>query len=114
LRQATHAAAPSSPLTALTFSDALPATGEAAVYLRWTLATGQPSLARMLEERLKLLILQARQAGVTLAFSSYGSYWQVKASGLAEPLPAVLEEALRVLGAPEWTANLRPFRFANC
>jgi coenzyme PQQ biosynthesis probable peptidase PqqF len=101
LRQATHAAAPSSPLTALTFSDALPATGEAAVYLRWTLATGQPSLARMLEERLKLLILQARQAGVTLAFSSYGSYWQVKASGLAEPLPAVLEEALRVLGAPE-------------
>jgi coenzyme PQQ biosynthesis probable peptidase PqqF len=101
LRQATHAAAPSSPLNALTFSDALPATGEAAVYLRWTLATAQPSLARMLEERLKPLILQAGQAGVTLAFGSYGNYWQVKASGLAEPLPAVLKEALRLLAAPE-------------
>jgi coenzyme PQQ biosynthesis probable peptidase PqqF len=101
LKQATHTAAPSSPLTALTFSDALPATGEAAFYLRWTLATSQPLLARMLEDRLKPLILQARHAGVTLAFGSYGNYWQVKAYGLAEPLPAVLEAALRVLGAPE-------------
>lgn len=101
LKQTRSTAAPSSPLTALTFSDALPATGEPAVSLRWTLATSQPLLARTLEERLKPLILQARQAGVTLAFGSYGNYWQVKASGLAEPLPAVLEEALRVLGAPE-------------
>ncbi|MGE6386689.1 pyrroloquinoline quinone biosynthesis protein PqqF [Pseudomonas sp. NPDC078416] len=100
LKQTAPATAPTSHLPALTFSDALPANGEAAVYVRWTLATAQPTLARVLGESLKPLAAQANQAGVTLAFSSYGRFWQLKASGLAEPLTAVLEQAVRLLGQP--------------
>ncbi|UZJ60879.1 pyrroloquinoline quinone biosynthesis protein PqqF [Pseudomonas sp. KU26590] len=101
LKQATPATAPNLHLPALTFSDALPENGEAALYLRWTLVAAQPKLARMLEESLKPLAAQANQAGVTLAFSSYGRFWQLKVSGLAEALPAVLEQALRLLVQPD-------------
>ena len=101
LNQTTPATAPTLPLPALTFSDALPANGEAALYLRWTLATAQPTLARMLGESLKPLTAQSSQAGVTLAFSAYGRFWQLKVSGLAQPLPAVLEQALLLLGKPD-------------
>ncbi|MCF7533372.1 pyrroloquinoline quinone biosynthesis protein PqqF [Pseudomonas petrae] len=101
VKQAAPAAAPTSHLPALIFSDALPANGEAALYLRWTLATAQPKLARLLEQSLKPLAAQANQAGVTVAFSSYGRFWQLKVSGLAEPLPAVLEQALRLLVRPD-------------
>lgn len=100
LKQATSATAPTLPLPKLTFSDALPANGEAALYLRWALSTAQPKLARVLEESLKPLTAQANQAGSTLAFSAYGRFWQLKVSGLAEPLPAVLEQALLLLGQP--------------
>lgn len=94
-------------LPALTFSDALPANGEAALYLRWTLVNAQPTLARVLTEMLKTLTAQAMQAGVRLAFSGYGKFWQLSASGLAEPLPAVLEQALRLLGQPDAQALAR-------
>ncbi|MEX6666209.1 pyrroloquinoline quinone biosynthesis protein PqqF [Pseudomonas sp. W2-17] len=101
LKMTTPATAPTSHLPALTFSDALSDNGEAALYLRWALATAQPTLARMLEESLKPLAAQANQAGVTLAFSSYGRFWQLKVSGLTEPLPAVLEQALSLLVQPD-------------
>ncbi|RZI68613.1 MAG: hypothetical protein EOP13_24555 [Pseudomonas sp.] len=58
-------------------------------------------LARMLEDSLKPLMAQASQAGVTLAFSAYGRFWQLKISGLAEPLPIVLEQALSLLVQPD-------------
>jgi coenzyme PQQ biosynthesis probable peptidase PqqF len=101
LKQRTPAPASTLHLPALTFSNALPANDEAALYLRWTLVSAQPKLARMLEEGLKPLAAQANQAGVTLAFSSYGRFWQLKVSGLAESQPAVLEQALRVLAQPD-------------
>jgi coenzyme PQQ biosynthesis probable peptidase PqqF len=107
LKQATPATASNVHLPALTFSDVLPVNGEAALYLRWTLATAQPKLARMLEDSLKPLTAQASQAGVTLALSSYGRFWQLKVSGLAEPLPAVLEQALILLGQPDAQALAR-------
>jgi coenzyme PQQ biosynthesis probable peptidase PqqF len=85
---------------ALTISDALPATGEATVYLRWTLPSPQPKLHRMLAESLKPLIADAQQAGVILAFDAYGPHWQLKLGGFADPIPAVLEQALTHLGEP--------------
>jgi coenzyme PQQ biosynthesis probable peptidase PqqF len=91
----------SAPLPSFTFSEVLPANGEATAYLRWTLPAPQPKLALMLNDSLKSLTADARQAGVALTFSAYGNFWQLKASGLAEPLPAVLEQALRLLGQPD-------------
>jgi secreted Zn-dependent insulinase-like peptidase len=85
----------------LTFSEVLPTNGEATTYLRWTLPAPQPKLALMLNDSLKPLTADARQAGVTLTFSAYGNFWQLKVSGLAEPIPAVLEQALRLLGQPD-------------
>ncbi|WP_296186732.1 pyrroloquinoline quinone biosynthesis protein PqqF [Pseudomonas sp. UBA1879] len=85
---------------ALTVSDALPAIGEATIYLRWTLPSPQPTLHRMLVESLKPLIADAQQAGVTLAFEAYGPYWQLKLSGFADPFPAILEQGLTLLGEP--------------
>lgn len=113
LKQTTPATAPTLPLPALTFSDALPENGEAALYLRWTLATAQPKLARVLEESLKPLTAQASQAGVALAFSVYGTFWQLKVSGWAESLPAVLEQALLLLGKPDAQALARYAAPAN-
>jgi coenzyme PQQ biosynthesis probable peptidase PqqF len=89
------------PLPSFAFSEVLPANGEATAYLRWTLPAPQPKLALMLNDSLKSLTADARQAGVALTFSAYGNFWQLKASGLAVPLPAVLEQALRLLGQPD-------------
>jgi coenzyme PQQ biosynthesis probable peptidase PqqF len=91
----------SSSLPSFTFSEVLPANGEATAYLRWTLAAPQPKLALMLNDSLKSLTADAGQAGVALSFSAYGNFWQLKVSGLAEPIPAVLEEALRLLVQPD-------------
>lgn len=84
----------------LTFSNSHQATAEAAIYLRWTLRGPQAKLQQMLNESLKTLSADAQQAGVTLAFTSYGNYWQLKVSGLAEPIPAVLDQALMLLKHP--------------
>jgi len=89
------------PLPSFAFSEVLPANGEATAYLRWTLPAPQPKLALMLNDSLKSLTADAREAGVALTFSTYGNFWQLKASGLAEPIPAVLEQALRLLGQPD-------------
>lgn len=91
----------SGPLPSFTFSEVLPAHGEATAYLRWTLPAPQPKLALMLNDSLKSLIADAGQAGVALTFTAYGSFWQVKVGGLAEPIPAVLEQALRLLSQPD-------------
>lgn len=93
----THAPMPPS----LTFSDSLPVTGEAAIYLSWKLPAPQPKLQLMLNESLNTLTADARQAGVTLAFSAYGIHWQLKVSGHAEPIPAVVEQALELLSHPD-------------
>jgi secreted Zn-dependent insulinase-like peptidase len=61
----------------------------------------QPKLMQVLSEGLKPLIADAQQAGVAVAYTAYGNYWQLKLSGLAEPLPAVLETALQWLSQPD-------------
>ncbi|WP_447648925.1 pyrroloquinoline quinone biosynthesis protein PqqF [Pseudomonas abietaniphila] len=94
-------------LPAFTFSNDLPANGEATVYLRWTLSTPQPKLALMLNDSLKALTDDAQQAGVAMTFNAYGNFWQLKLSGLTEPLPAVLQQALRQLSQPDEQALSR-------
>ena len=88
--------------SAMSFSPELPALdGEATVYLRWRLAaTPASSLLPVLEERLRPLQHDARQAGVELSFSAAGNDWLLKVHGFHTPLPALLEHALRALSAP--------------
>ena len=86
--------------------------GEAAICLRWRLdsapsANLQPTLARSLQS----LCDDARQAGVDLSFSETGNQWLLKMSGLHEPMPAILEQALLCLTKPAadaWNSNDSP------
>nr|WP_122428133.1 pyrroloquinoline quinone biosynthesis protein PqqF [Pseudomonas viridiflava] len=80
--------------------DAQPVAVEAAVYLRWTLQHPQPALWQLLNDSLKDLIEDARQAGVTLTFSAYGTYWQLGLVGLPEPFAAVIEHCMHRLAHP--------------
>jgi coenzyme PQQ biosynthesis probable peptidase PqqF len=81
------------------FSQALPDnTAEGAVYLRWRLDSAPRStLQSALENRLQPLCDDARQAGVELSFSASGNEWLLKMTGLQEPMPEVLEHALKEL-----------------
>jgi coenzyme PQQ biosynthesis probable peptidase PqqF len=75
--------------------------GEAAVCLRWRLdSTPQANLQPTLARSLQGLCDDARQAGVELSFSETGNQWLLKMSGLHEPMPAILEQALLCLTKP--------------
>jgi secreted Zn-dependent insulinase-like peptidase len=95
-------------LPALSLSDALPSSsGEGAVYLRWTLKCPHPLHWQMLNDSLKSLTEDAQQAGVNLAFSAMGRFWQLKIAGLTDPVPAVLEAALKLLSDPDLPTRAR-------
>lgn len=81
------------------FSQALPDnTAQGAIYLRWSLeAKPDPRLQQHLENRLQPLCEDARQAGVDFSFSASGNEWLLKMTGLQEPMPTVLEHALKEL-----------------
>jgi len=85
------------------FSQALPDTGaEGAIYLRWRLdSTPGSRLRSRLENGLQPLREDARQAGVDLSFSASGNEWLLKMTGLQEPMPTVLEHALKELTKPD-------------
>ncbi|MHC8341406.1 pyrroloquinoline quinone biosynthesis protein PqqF [Pseudomonas sp. HLT2-19-2] len=85
------------------FSQALPDnTVEGAVYLRWRLDLAPRSnLQASLENRLQPLREDARQAGVDFSFSASGNEWLLKMTGLQEPMPTVLEHALKELTTPD-------------
>lgn len=85
------------------FSQALPDnTNEGAIYLRWRLlAKPHPHLQSNLENRLQPLREDARQAGVDFSFSASGNEWLLKMTGLQEPMPTVLEHALKELTKPD-------------
>ncbi|TWC48167.1 pyrroloquinoline quinone synthesis related protease (pqqF) [Pseudomonas sp. SJZ080] len=84
------------------FSQALPDnTAEGAIYLRWRLeAQPHPRLQQRLENSLRPLREDARQAGVDFSFSASGNEWLLKVTGLQEPMPTVLEHALKELTKP--------------
>ena len=81
------------------FSQALPDnSAEGAVYLRWRLDSApRSSLQANLEKRLQPLREDARQAGVDFSFNASGNEWLLKMTGLQEPMPSVLEHALKEL-----------------
>lgn len=76
-------------------------TGEAVIYLRWRLDSAvQASLQPKLESSLRDLREDALQAGVDFSFSAMGNQWLMKISGIHEPMPAILEQALLRLTKP--------------
>lgn len=82
------------------FLGAVSSGDEGAVYLRWQLQCPQPALWQRFEHRLHPLISDAKQAGADLAFTAYGNYWQLKLSGIAAPIPDILEHAFGLLNGP--------------
>jgi coenzyme PQQ biosynthesis probable peptidase PqqF len=70
---------------------------EAAVFLRWKLRSAQPAMLRLLQNELRDLVDDARQAGVSLSLSAYGRYWQLKGVGIQAPMARVIAHALRTM-----------------
>ncbi|KAB0486136.1 coenzyme PQQ biosynthesis probable peptidase PqqF [Pseudomonas reinekei] len=85
------------------FSQALPDNGvDGAIYLRWRLeSTPGNRLQARLDNNLQALGEDARQAGVDFSFSASGNEWLLKITGLQEPMPKVLEHALKTLTTPD-------------
>jgi coenzyme PQQ biosynthesis probable peptidase PqqF len=85
------------------FSEALPGnSAEGAVYLRWRLvAAPSTQLQSSLEKHLQPLREEAHQAGVDFSFCASGNEWLLKMTGLQEPMPMVLEHALKWLANPD-------------
>lgn len=81
------------------FSQALPDHSDhGAIYLRWqTEAAAGTDLQGKLQRSLRETQEDAQQAGVELAFSATGTQWLLKLTGLQEPMPNVLEHALKCL-----------------
>lgn len=81
------------------FSQALPDNGEeGAIYLRWQVeAAASADLQSRLQRSLRQTQQDAREAGVELSFSTVNNQWLLKLSGLQEPMPSVLEHALKCL-----------------
>ncbi|HGM5551353.1 TPA: pyrroloquinoline quinone biosynthesis protein PqqF [Pseudomonas putida] len=81
------------------FSQALPDHSDhGAIYLRWqTEAAAGTDLQGKLQRSLRETWEDAQQAGVELAFSATGTQWLLKLTGLQEPMPNVLEHALKCL-----------------
>ena len=81
------------------FSQALPDHSDhGAIYLRWhTEAAASIDLQGKLQRGLRETQEDAQQAGVELAFSATGTQWLLKLTGLQEPMPSVLEHALKCL-----------------
>ena len=81
------------------FSQALTDSGdEGAIYLRWYMeAAATADLHSRLQRSLRQTQQDAREAGVELSFSATGNQWLLKLTGLQEPMPGVLEHALKCL-----------------
>ena len=89
-------------LSAMSFSSAITShSSEAVIYLRWRLpAKPADTLLPALENSLQSLRLDARHAGVELSLNAVGNDWLLKLQGFHEPMPAILEHALRALSVP--------------
>ena len=74
---------------------------EGAIYLRWQLQYPQPALWQGAEQSLRPLTADAKQAGVDLAFTAYGNYWQLKLCGITAPIPDILKHVFGLLNRPD-------------
>lgn len=88
--------------SALNISQALPADSrEGTLILRWRLASPAPAgVHERLLHSLAPLRSDAGEAGVALSFTTSGADWLLKLSGLQQPMPAVLQQALKQLNQP--------------
>ncbi|PVZ15704.1 MULTISPECIES: pyrroloquinoline quinone biosynthesis protein PqqF [unclassified Pseudomonas] len=74
---------------------------EGEVFVRWRgHASRHPGITQVLDHSLRRLADEARQAGVRLTFHRLGDDWQLRLSGIAEPMPALLEQAALQLANP--------------
>jgi coenzyme PQQ biosynthesis probable peptidase PqqF len=74
---------------------------EAELLLRWHVgAPHHGGLWQVLDRSLHRLVQEARQAGVKLLFTSLGSDWQLRLSGICEPMAPLLEQVLAICNAP--------------
>jgi coenzyme PQQ biosynthesis probable peptidase PqqF len=85
--------------SSMQFSQALPDnTDHGAIYLRWQLeAAATADLQAKLQRSLREIRDDALQAGVDVSLTTTGNQWLLKLTGLQEPMPAVLEHALKNL-----------------
>ena len=81
------------------FSQTLPDNSdEGAIYLRWQVeAAASADLRARLQRSLRQTRQDASEAGVDLSFSATGNQCLLKMTGLQEPMPSVLEHALKCL-----------------
>jgi coenzyme PQQ biosynthesis probable peptidase PqqF len=81
------------------FSQALPDNSdEGAIYLRWQVeAAASADLLSRLQRSLRQTRQDASEAGVDLSFSAAGNQWLLKMTGFQEPMPSILEHALKCL-----------------
>ncbi|WP_406227702.1 pyrroloquinoline quinone biosynthesis protein PqqF [Pseudomonas siliginis] len=81
------------------FSQALPDNSdEGAIYLRWQVeTTASADLRSRLQRSLRQTRRDASEAGVDLSFSAAGNRCLLKMTGLQEPMPSILEHALKCL-----------------
>ncbi|WP_263261189.1 pyrroloquinoline quinone biosynthesis protein PqqF [Pseudomonas sp. RIT-PI-S] len=76
-------------------------THEAELVLRWHVgASHQSGLWQVIDRGLQRLVQEARQAGVKLLFTSLGDDWQLRLSGISEPMAPLLEQVLAICNAP--------------
>ncbi|MFF7706243.1 pyrroloquinoline quinone biosynthesis protein PqqF [Pseudomonas sp. NPDC007930] len=74
---------------------------EGELFVRWRVnASRQPGMTRVLDFSLRRLAEEARQAGVRLTFNRLGDDWQLRLSGVAEPLPALVEQVAEGFASP--------------
>lgn len=74
---------------------------EAELLLRWnTGASQQTGLWQVLDRGLQRTVHEAQQAGVKVLFTRLGDDWQLRLSGISEPMPSLLEHLLAMLNAP--------------
>ena len=71
--------------------------GEAALFLRWELLSAQPTLLRRLQDLLRGVIDDARQAGIILTLTAYGRYWQLRLTGVQRSMALVVQHVMRTL-----------------
>ena len=88
--------------SAMVFSQALGEDREeGAIYLNWRFDSAPDvQVFQALTQRLRYLREQAQQAGVELTFEATGNQWLVRTCGVHEPMPRILEQAVRLLNAP--------------
>jgi coenzyme PQQ biosynthesis probable peptidase PqqF len=74
---------------------------EAELLLRWHVgASHHNGLWQVLDRGLQRIVHEARQAGVKVLFTRLGEDWQLRLSGIGEPMPSLLEHVLAILNAP--------------